>query len=1546
MKKVFLWIGVILLSPVLLFIILTVLFYLPPVQNWAVQRVVSYASEATGLKISVDRVGLAFPLDLSVSGFRVLQPNDSLPQVNDTVADIRKLVVDVQLRPLFGGKVVVNAFELSDTKINTVDFVAAARVRGTLGSMSVSSRGIDLNRQLVDLNDARISDARISVELSDTVSPDTSTAKTLWRIMADSLTIERTGIAVHMPGDTMLIRAYMGKASARGADFDLGTQAYSLDHLSWTAGTLGYDNRFAPQQEGLDYNHIALSDINIDIDSIYYRAPEARLNLRHCSLREKSGIVINRLDGPVSLDSVRLNLPSLVLRTPDSELDAQLSVDMNVMDSVAPGKVYARIRASLGKQDLMMFCGGMPEPFVRHYPNHPLTVRCSADGNMRRVNLTGLEAALPTAFSLSARGFAENPTDVKRLLADLSFEAQTFDLGFITGMLDPAVMRNYRIPSGIRLDGTVKADGPRYAADLLARDGRGSVKLDGTFDTDAMAYKAAVRVNDLNLHHFMPKDSLYGLTCRVDVDGRGTDVLAKTTRIDATGNISAFRYGSLAISDVAAVVKLRNGTGHIGIDSRNDLLRGTVNVDALMDTRRVQATVSTDISSVDLYRLRVMDRPFTAGMCAHVDVASNLRDYYMVKGLFNDLTVRDERRAYRPADVVIDATTRRDTTWAKLYSGNLELFLAASGGYELLMKQGQGLADKIMEQIADKNIDQPALQAEFPVVDMKLRSGSDNPFAGFLKAKGVEFDDLWLTLNTSPATGMNGDMHIYSLMADSVKIDTVKIRITQDDSNIRFKGQVRNGLKNPQFVFNTLFDGSVLERGAELNVRYFDAENRLGALLGARAEVCDSGINVRLLPDRPVLGYTAFSLNRDNYVFMGRDKKIKADVNLIADDGTGVKIYSEGEGASDPNMLQDITVSLNKFDLDRITSVMPYAPRMSGLLNGDFRVMQDSKEKFTILSDLSVDNMAYETCPIGNISSEFAYLQKDDNSHYVSALLTRNGREIGTLSGTYTHTGNGYLDATFDMERFPLSIVNGFVPDQLMGFDGYAEGQVSIKGETARPQVDGEVYLDSAYLISVPYGVNLRADNRPVRIVGSNLLFENFNFYAYGNNPLRISGNVDFSNPDDIRLDMKMQARNYKIIDAKQTRKSVAYGKAFVNFGAILNGTLENLTMRGKLDVLGTTDMTYILKDSPLNTDDRLKELVTFTDFRDTAEVKVNRPSPGGLDMMLMMNVEPGVRIKCALNADQSNYVDLEGGGELRMVYNSADNLQLFGRYTINDGEMKYELPIIPLKTFTIQEGSYIEFTGDPMNPRLNLSATEQVKTLVAAETGNSRSVLFNCGVKVTKTLNDMGLEFTLDAPEDMAIKNELTAMSMEQRGKLAVTMLTTGMYLADGNTGGFSMNSALNSFLQSEINNITKSAMRTIDLSLGLDQSSDAYGNTHTDYSFKFAKRFWNNRVNFIIGGKISGSGDSGPEEQDQTLIDNVSLEYRLDQTAMRYVRMFYNKSANDLLEGRISEYGAGFMWRKKADRFWQLLNFRGDDSVSGTAVKNDTVKTNEDKK
>ena len=92
------------------------------------------------------------------------------------------------------------------------------------------------------------------------------------------------------------------------------------------------------------------------------------------------------------------------------------------------------------------------------------------------------------------------------------------------------------------------------------------------------------------------------------------------------------------------------------------------------------------------------------------------------------------------------------------------------------------------------------------------------------------------------------------------------------------------------------------------------------------------------------------------------------------------------------------------------------------------------------------------------------------------------------------------------------------------------------------------------------------------------------------------------------------------------------------------------------------------------------------------------------------------------------------GGGDLRMGYNSVDGITLTGKYTLNDGEMKYSLPIIPLKTFNIQDGSYIQFNGDPFNPTLSITATEDIKATVNEGEGNGRQVDFVCGVKLSQT--------------------------------------------------------------------------------------------------------------------------------------------------------------------------------------------------------------------
>ena len=1458
----------ILLSPVLLFVLLTILVYLPPVQNWLVDKVAAYASEQTGMEITVDHVDLSFPLDLGVDGIRVIhQP--------DTIADVERLVVDVQLLPLFGGKVAVNQLEINNTQLNTNGFVEAAKVKGRFGRLFVKSDGIDLHRETVEVNGARLEDAQLDIALNDSVPEDTTTSQNRWKIHIDEARVQRSDIALHMPGDTMSVRMHMGSLTAREAQVDLETETYTVQQVDWDNGALQYDQNFQPRIDGLDYNHLDLSHISIGIDSIYYHDPTLRLVMRHVALREKSGLQVTDLTGPVEMENGTLRLPKFHLKTPDSEIAVEMDMPLNLMDSIAPGHLQLRLRAQVGKKDVMVFLADMPQGFRDRWPDSPLQVAGALSGNMQHMECRDLEMTLPSAFYATVTGYADHLDNPKQLRADVQFQAQGGNLGFLLQMLPRQMQRDYRIPNGIRAEGRVKADGANYTFDVTANEDKGRVKLQGQLNADLMRYDATLHVDQLNVHHFMPRDSIYTVTADVKVKGQGTDFLSPRTQLTADAQIQHLRYGHWNLDNMTAQATIRNGHALVDVLSDNPLMNGRLNVDALLNTKKLNATITADLNTVNLYKMRLVDKPLSLGLCGHVDVTSDMKLTHYVSGLISDITVRDSSKALRSEFVGLHLNTNTDTTIVRAQSGDFIVKLDGSGNYEQLLKQLTILSDSASAQLSNKIIDQPALRRLLPTMKVHVESKRDNPLVTILKSQGVDFTQLLFDMATSPETGVNGKGYVHSLSYDDVRLDTINFRLTQRKNHLSFGGQIRNNKKNPQFVFNALFDGILQERGATFGVRYYDSDNKLGARIGAQAEMLDSGLNVRLMPETPTLGYKLFKLNADNYIFLGNNKRVKANIDLLAEDGMGVKIYSE---ESDPTALQDITVSLNKFNLDEVTSVIPYMPRMTGMLHGDYHVVQDAEGHLSVASDMSVRDMTYERSPIGNVSTELLYLQQGDSAHVVEARLMKDDAEIGVLSGTYYHVGGGSLDAMLQLERMPLNIVNGFVSDHLFGLQGYGDGKMTVRGPLSRPQVNGEIYLDSSYVESVPYGVSLRFDNDPVRIVDSKLLLDNFTLYSYNENPLNIQGSVDFSDLDRVMVDVRMRARNFQIIGAKENPHSVAYGKAFVNVFASMRGPADNLNMRGRLEVLGTTDMAYILRDTPLTTDNHLDNLVKFKDFSDTAQVVVNRPPLNGFTMDMTLDVSMGAHIMAYLNADHSNFIDLMGGGTLRMLYTPTDNLRLTGRYTLSNGEMKYSLPVIPLKTFVIQNGSYIEFTGDPMNPTLNITATERTKATVTGSNGAGRSVDFDCGVVVTKTLKDMGVVFTLDAPEDMQLHSELQSMSVEQRGKLAVTMLTTGMYLADGNTQPFSMNSALSSFLNSEISNITGNALRTLDLSFGVDQSLDGTGQTHTDYSFKFAKRFLNNRLKIAVGGKVSSGAEL--QQRNKSFFDNVSLEYRLATT------------------------------------------------------------------
>ncbi|WP_306303139.1 translocation/assembly module TamB domain-containing protein [Prevotella falsenii] len=1666
-----------------MFILLFVLLYFPPIQKWVVKKAISYASEQTGLEISLDHVSLSFPLDLKLERFTMLRPNDSIPQRRDTVADVKELIVDVQLLPLLKSKVEVDQLTFKGLKANTMNYIGDLQIRGNLERLHVVSHGIDLKNSMALLNQADIQGGFLDIALSDTMPKDTSKEKTIWKINIDKLSLYRTAFRLRMPGDTMVVGANFAKATVGGTAIDLYNNVYRVRQIDWQGGSLAYDKTYEPKmRSGFDAAHMALGKINIGIDSLAYSDEGISANIRAANFVERSGLTVRDMRTRFKLDSMRLYLQPLYLRMPESEIHSDIVMDLNAFADEKPGKIAVTVKGFVRKDDLQpLLLASVPTNILRAIPTKRINVDGTLQGNMKALAMRKLHIGMPQYFYMNANGRIANLQSTGNMRANLAISGNLEDIRFAKQLLPKSVAHTIDIPKSISFNAKIKARGTQYDADMLLYEGGGNVAVKGSYNTSSGTYNVTARAINLQLQHFMPKSGLHPFTGTISVYGKGTDVLNPKSSLRLKAGIGQFRFGTYVFDGIGADIAMSGGTttahivstnrmlggdftyrgkltdkmadGHlhgwlrrvdlkqlgamketyvvstwVDIDVRSNmknnhyvsgplrqlvltnegrhgtqrlaagdlditasvsgvktnahvkgnlayanlkglglmdknyilgtqaniafrseranhytlegylgnlklneqrgekdisLFDGDLNIHANMSGKRLNGSANGLVRHTDIYQLGIVDKPFVSNFATNIEFDTDMADQLKVRGMLGNLQVQTANERFTPGDVTIDILSRADTTHAVIEGGDFVLNTDWQGSYQHVLKAGQNIANNLNKQIENKRIDQMAIQALLPVGRLKLVSGEGNLFSKLLAQQGYVFKTADIDLSSSPAKGLNGNIFVDSLVYNDLRVDTLIMDLTTNDTGLNYSVQILNKADN-NYPYKGFVYGSLFERGMNTSLAVTDMNDKTALALSAQAAMQEQGINLSLTSAKAILGYKNFNVNENNYLYIGRNRRLSAEMQLLADDGAGLHLYTDD---ADSTALQNFTVSVNKFELSQLMNVLPFAPRISGELNGDYHVVQTATD-LTVSSDMGIKNMMYELNSMGNVGAQFVYIPKNDGSHYIDAILSKDEMEIGKLSGTYDSRGKGSLEAEFTMDKFPLNYINGFIPDRIVGLRGTGEGTLTMQGPLNKLDINGEVYLDSSHVFSEPYGVEMRFANDPVLIKNSRVEFENFEVFANNNAPLNIIGYLDFSDFDRMSTDLRMRARNFQIISAKENLRSEVYRKAFVDFDGRMKGLLSSLRLEGKMDVLGSTDLTYVMRDAQLATDNELENLVTFTNLNDSTVDVVKRPDIQGFSMNVGIGIDNQAHIVCALNPERSNYIDLIGGGSFTMQYDPTNGTRLRGRYTMNSGQMKYSLPIIPLRTFQIHEDSYIEFTGNPAEPTLSITATERVRTNVSDGSGSGRLVDFDAGVRLSKRFPNPGIEFIIQAPEDQEMQGKLNTKSVEERSKLAVTMLASGMYFdgSNGSTANAAMNSALMGFFQNQVNAITGRALNSmgVDITANMESAADASGSLHTDYTFKFSKRLWDNRLRIIMGGRVSTG--SQMSEQNGAFFDNFSLEYRLNKKETQYLKLYYEREAYDWLEGNQGEFGVGFMWRRKLQHFKDIFRFKGN--------------------
>ena len=194
----------------------------------------------------------------------------------------------------------------------------------------------------------------------------------------------------------------------------------------------------------------------------------------------------------------------------------------------------------------MKFIPGITSNITKNYPSSPLQVKAGIDGNLNQIDLTSLSIQIPQIIRTEAKGYINSPLDDAQRNGNFMLSLETYNMRSFEKM-----MENVSLPAGIQLVGNAKINGYQLSTDVLLNiKNRKNAFLTAEYNQQTERYMADLQIDSLNIHHFLPNDSLYEVNASAHVEGKSFDFFSPQTSIVFTGNISQLMYGNHAFSNI------------------------------------------------------------------------------------------------------------------------------------------------------------------------------------------------------------------------------------------------------------------------------------------------------------------------------------------------------------------------------------------------------------------------------------------------------------------------------------------------------------------------------------------------------------------------------------------------------------------------------------------------------------------------------------------------------------------------------------------------------------------------------------------------------------------------------------------------------------------------------------------------------------------------------------------------------------------------------------------------------------------------------------
>lgn len=1322
-----------------------------------------------------------------------------------------------------------------------------------------------------------------------------------------------------------LIDAFASSDTTQVEDTTASSMQIVISEIDINRGRLHYDILSEPQTPNeFNASHIALSGFkaNINLYSIDTEDLDVRVNSLAAS--EQSGLTINTLKGHVVSEGSLFKTDNLTLELANSHLKVNHAEYNPDTDEFA----LFTDDIEISPADVRYF---LPNA---KYITDKLTAHIDVKGKLPQVDAKTIYLALGNNVVLDGSAYigsysALANSDVKAEISKLSltpagitYLARLGDSTFVA----PEILSDMgTVNLTANLSG--KLNNLNLDANASVRQGTLKLKAQGAIDTTFTDFDLSANLStvDFDLGSLLADTTLNHASFHLDADIKQSNTLPLTA--EAQGAIDLLQYQGADLKDMP--VTAHYNANDMGVTLSGDLPIGKLALNATMTQAEIaDVHIGVKVDELDVPFFYQNDYWFHPRLSFRLngDIKGTDIDKLSAKIALDSLSLKDSTFNFVPGLITleIDQSTDTDksiTLESKLLSANIV---------------GQYTFSTLPYEIS--NMMHDYLSAVFPE-RYTLRKRLNNFF---------------FTLNVENTEEIG---RIFQLPVDVIEPFNLKGRISTVDRQIAVFGSIpflRSGdieIKNGEFdMFNIdstfnitlsaapefsdgLYDFSLKLNGANNSVHSYMAmgTNNAG----------DSAFNIK----GDIESMTQFRLTDKNQlqtflqVYQSTIDIDKMQLNLrparIVHVGDRTLVENFGidmnrkryfhAGGYISNLPQDtLTLSFDEAQIGDFLSTFN-VNNFKASIDGEIKLTKITDKMEFYTENLEIEDIIIFGDTLGTLNA-YCAMNDELGGIRINSKLDRGQTRFALIDGMI-YDKDSELDLKVNLDRFPLGWIEPFMAGTLNKLNGSLSAGIDIKGTTKAPITSGFIGFNNTSF-GIDYTNVVYTISDTIEISPDKVGFSDLKLFDSEGNKATINATVTHHNFNNLKYSLDTRIEKLMFLNTQSRTDSLFYGKVYATGTVRITGDEDNIRLNMNIRNDNKSNINILV---PENTDAELYKGVVYINVPEEKidkEIVLNvPPNESALPLLITSNITltPSIELRVVIDPATGDAMHVNGNGKIAFNYDmQKDNMTTFGDYTINDGNVSISLQGLKKLEFRIREGSKLNFIGDPMKTKFNITAYRRVKadlkTLDSSfETGDSSpKVQVDCILRISGDINKMDVTYDIDLPDaNDDVKNKVRSIIVTDEQKA-----TQFAYLVIGNTfhsqsgGGNIGNSMWTSVASSTLSSGLNALLGNVlgdkwEIGTNIESGDGTFNDM--DMSVDVSTRVFNDRLKLHtnVGYNQSATADG-------TFIGDFDAEYQLNTN---WTLRAFNRTNDRFYKQAPMTQGIGIVYTKEAATLKRLF-------------------------